>query len=153
MGTAQKKTVRAAIAAVNAYWSGEKAAGDAVSESLSPAVVLEIIGATPLSGSYKGWGQIREVLAATLRPRLRSLTVGITELIGGDDKIAAMISLSGMTADGRPVNAVGDPCGALFVMDGAKIAKIRLFIDTIEIETLLFGRRFAAADDKGQIRR
>lgn len=110
---------------------------DVVSEDLE----IEIVGTTPLSGVYRGRADVDEILAPTIKRLIVSGSVSIVELVAGDDRAGALLLLRATTRTGRTYNTAGDPAGCYFHIANGRVARVRFFPDTTEVETVLYGKR------------
>ena len=146
--SAEKQAVREFIARVNAAsrtgGTAERAGAHAPGPLalLAPEVLVTINGTTPLSGRFPGLELVRGILIDSARLAIQSLEVEIRELIGKGSRIAALLSLSGLTAKGAPFNKEGRICSCVFSVEAGRIHEISLFPDTCLIEIALYGRRY-----------
>jgi ketosteroid isomerase-like protein len=103
---------------------------------------IEVIGSTPISGIYRGRHEIVQILGATLSSRIGSGSVELLDAIEQAEEVGAFLLIRLTTPEGRVYNAGGDPAGCWFRASQGKIVEIRLFPDTTQVETELFGHRF-----------
>ena len=119
---------------------------------LNDNIIVTIIGTTPLSGSYFGVEELRQILVATAALRIRSGRVRLLDSLGEGDKLGAFLEVKAETRDGKIYNAAGDPSGCFFRICDGRIAEIRFYPDTTQVETQLYGRAFVpSAAPHGEI--
>ena len=110
--------------------------------SLHEQVVLIVNGSTALSGVYAGRQQIEHVLLGMWRERVRDVRFELLEVFQSEDAVALLLRPGGMTLDGRSINPMKTPMGAVIDFRDDEIIGMRLYPDTKTIETELFGNRF-----------
>jgi len=120
-------------------------------EYLAEDAVIEVIGSTPISGTYRGRQEMEQLLGASLRRRIQSGSITLLDAIGQDEEVGAFLLIRVTSPEGRVYNAAGDPAGCWFRSSQGKIVEIRLFPDTTQVETELFGRHFVANSPRASI--
>ena len=113
-----------------------------ISDLLAPDATLEVIGSTPLSGIYRGGEEILNVFARTAMRRIASGSIRQLDSIAAGEEVGVFLLLRAVTPEGAVYNEQGDPSGCYFRTERGKIVEVRLFLDTTEVETKLYGRRF-----------
>lgn len=103
---------------------------------------LWVNGSTSLSGDFVNLDCIRNVLVPTAKDRIHSLNVSIDEFVGSGSRLAAVLTITGKSIDGRTYNEERKPSGAVFTVANGKIREIRLYPNTMQIETVLYHRSF-----------
>jgi len=116
---------------------------------LAEDAVLEVIGTTPISGIYRGREEIRLLFGCTAQRLIASGSVQQFDVIADGEEVAAFLNIRLTTPAGEVYNAQVDPAGCWFRVVGDKLVEIRLFPDTTQVETQLFGRRFVPNEARG----
>ena len=113
---------------------------------LASDVVVSVSGTTPISGVYRGKNQVMNVLLPTTAVRMKKIRVEIKEFVGAAERIAALLIVTGESAQGKSYNDGKDTSGAVFGTKNGEIVDIRLFPDTTLIETVLFNNVYVSND-------
>lgn len=126
-------------AVVNEYWS-KLAGGDipGAMALMAPDVVYTMAGKTPVSGTFRGMGELTEKLLKPVLSQMRGLTLIPDEFIGEGDRVAVIAhghakTPSGESYENRYVFVYG--------VRGGKIAEVAEYLDTVEVETKMFGKK------------
>lgn len=101
-----------------------------------------VMGSTAISGSYFGRLQIENVLIENILQRVAEIRFDHVETFSSDNCVAMLVRPRGATRAGAPINAAQSVMGVVADFDCAKIRILRLYPDTKDIETTLFGRTF-----------
>ena len=124
---------------VEEYWK-KLGAGDVggAMALMSPDVVYEVAGKTPVSGSFRGLAEVNEKLMKPVFSRIRDLKLVPDEFIGDGARVAVLAHgraelVAGGSYENRYVFIYG-------VRDG-KIAQVAEYLDTVEVETKMFGKK------------
>ncbi len=115
---------------------------------LHPDLRVWINGTTPLSGCYPGLDIVRSVLIDTAAGVIDGARVRLIDMVGSGHRVGALLEIRAQARAGRTYNEAGDPAGCLFIIRDDRISDIRLFPDTTQIETVLFGRQFVPSRDR-----
>lgn len=107
-------------------------------------ITLLVNGTTPISGPYQGLEIVRRVLVHTIAGRIESAAVRLIDSVGNGSRVGALLEITGVSKNGKVFNAAGDPTGCTFGVRDGRISDINIFLDTTEIETVLFDHRFVA---------
>lgn len=107
-------------------------------------ITLLVNGTTPISGPYQGLEMVKRVLVHTAAARMKSASVRLIDSVGNGNRVGALLEITGVSKNGKVFNAVGDPTGCTFGIRDGRICDINIFLDTTEIETVLFEHRFVA---------
>lgn len=105
---------------------------------------LWVNGSTCLSGDFANLDCIRNILVPTAKHRIHSLSVSIDEFVGTGSRLAAVLTITAKSIDDRTYNEERKPSGAVFTVANGKIREIRLYPNTMQIETVLYHRSFVA---------
>jgi ketosteroid isomerase-like protein len=111
---------------------------------LSTTPVISVNGSTWFSGRFEGHDQIRRILLDTAQQYLFSARAKIVDLIGEGEQIAALVEISGATRDGTRFDVAGAAWGVYFALSDGRISEIGVFPDTMFLELVLCGGRYAA---------
>ena len=124
---------------VEEYWR-KLGAGDVggAMALMAPDVIYEMTGKTPVSGRFHGLAEVNEKLMRPVFSRIRDLRLVPDEFIGEGARVAVLAHgraelVSGGAYENRYVFVYG-------VRDG-KIAEVAEYLDTVEVETKMFGRQ------------
>jgi ketosteroid isomerase-like protein len=98
---------------------------------LSDDVIVTVNGTTPISGRFPGLAIVKGVLVDTVQERVASARVAVEECVGQGARVAALVTITGVTHQGRAYNEKGEPCGCVFEVRGDRL-----------IETVLFQRQY-----------
>lgn len=109
---------------------------------LDDKVVVWILGTTPISGTYRGLNHVKHVLVSTAAKCVSHMRMEAKEFIGSGHRFAALVVVTGTTPAGEVYNEEKSTCGFVFEVQGGKITEIRAFLDTTQIETLLFDNEY-----------
>ncbi len=140
MGTSGKEIVIAFVERIDALLKGGTAD---VWDLLSTDAILQVNGTTPLSGLYRGKLEIVDIFARSVTRLVSSGSVSVIDTIGQGEQVGVLLMIRAITRRGRVYNAKGDPAGGFVHMLAGKISEFRLFPDTTQVETEIYGRRFA----------
>ncbi len=88
-------------------------------------ITLLVNGTTPISGPYQGLEMVRRVLVHSVAGRIESAAVRLIDSVGNGNRVGALLEITGVSKSG-------------------KVCDINIFLDTTEIETVLFDHRFVA---------
>jgi ketosteroid isomerase-like protein len=99
-----------------------------------------IIGKTPLSKTYSR-ADLLNVLVPSLVEFKQPPTLTFQELIVEGNRAVALASGHGISPAGLPYD---QPHYAMILIESGAITDIVEFIDTVEIETQIIGRKFVA---------
>ena len=107
-------------------------------------ITLLVNGTTPISGPYQGLEMVKRVLVHSVAGRIESAAVRLIDSVGNGNRVGALLEITGVSKSGKVFNAARDPTGCTFGLRDGKICDINIFLDTTEIETVLFDHRFVA---------
>ena len=126
-------------AVIDEYWRklGSGDIGGAMTLMASD-VAYTMTGKTPVSGTFRGLGEVSEKLLKPVFSRIQGLALVPDEFIGEGDRVAVVAhgratTPSGETYENRYVFVSG-------VRDG-KIVEVAEYLDTVEVETKMFGKK------------
>jgi ketosteroid isomerase-like protein len=121
---------------------GHLASGDvqAATGLMSPDVVYTIIGTGPLSGTCHGLEEAATKVFGPLNERLETpLRLTLRELIGEGDRVAALATGEAKGKHG----AYNNTYCFVFTVKAGKITTMDEYLDTVLVETALYGRKLA----------
>ncbi len=115
-------------------------------ELLHERIVAQIVGTTPVSGLFPTrdalWGVAGQTVMERIKPETWS--VRVLTMLGTGSRVAASLAIEGETQSAKRYNSRGWPTACIFGVRYKKINEIWLCPDTLEIETVIFGRRCIA---------
>lgn len=123
------------VASLSAATNG---ASDSPYDYLSDDLQIEIIGNTPVSGSYNGMEQVRGILASTIRRRLDNFTIQVRDTVCNAESVAALLIVRGTMKSGNIYNDAGGNCALYAECKNGKFRKIILYPDTDELLSAAF---------------
>jgi len=101
-------------------------------------VTYRMTGKTPVSGTYHGMAEVNERLLAPVFSRIQGLSLVPDEFIGEGDRVVVLAHGSAKTASGEDyVNEYAFVYG----VEGGKIVSVAEYLDTVEVETKMFGKK------------
>jgi ketosteroid isomerase-like protein len=116
--------------------------GDAF-DLLSADATYRIIGSTPISSEMKGGALIKETLVGALGSFQKPLRIRFRELIVEGNRAVGLASGEGVGPSGVPY---AQPHYAMVLsIENGRIRSVVEFMDTVAVETALFGKTLAAA--------
>jgi ketosteroid isomerase-like protein len=104
---------------------------------LSDDVRYVVIGTTPASGTYTGRDEIINRLGPALA-LLKNLKSTLKEVIVDGDRVVGIVRGE---AEGPYGHYIQDPCVFVLRVAGAEIVEILELIDTVMLETAVFGKK------------
>ena len=140
MNTPEKAIVAEFIRRVDGALKGQ---GDKPLDLLHERVEAQIIGSTPISGRFPTKEVFLGVVGQSVLERIKPATwsVRLLSMLGTGARVATALAIDGETLTGQRYNARGWYTGGIFEVKDNMIVGIWLFPDTLEVETVLFGRR------------
>ena len=143
MNTPEKTVVAEFIRRVDGALKGK---GDKPLDLVHDQVFAQIIGSTPISGCFPTKETLMGVVGQSVLERIKldTWSVRLLSVLGTGARVAASLAIEGETLTGQRYNARGWYTGGIFEIKDGKIAEMWLFPDTLEIETVLFGRHLVA---------
>lgn len=108
----------------------------------APDVVYRLKGTTPVSGEYRGLGQIvDDFFAPWSKQIVGHITLTVDELIGDGDRVVALARGNATTVFG--VSYDNDYAFVFGLRDG-KITEVIEYLDTVLVETAAYGKKLVA---------
>jgi ketosteroid isomerase-like protein len=112
-------------------------------EMLSPDVVWTTTGSTPLSGTYRGVAAFTEGLLVPFGELADGYKLVVDEIFGEDDRVVALAhGEGGSTRSGVPYH---NHYAFIMRVRGDRITEVVEYMDTVMVETTLYGRRLVDA--------